>query len=116
MHMKETFLNYRWILIPFALIAMVAGNQYADKQEEYSSDAYKQMLRRMANLLVAEIEPNIKWSGIKPLGAPADATLGFRWGRVVAPRPVQLLRWAGSATILGLMMISLMVDKPDRTK
>jgi hypothetical protein len=114
MHMNEPLVNYRWILIPFAVIAMVAGNQYADKQEENCSDAYKQMLRRVASLLGAEVEPNVKWSGIKPLRVPANATLGFRWGRVVAQRPVQLLRWAGSATILGLILVGLRTCRPHR--
>ena len=108
--------NFRRALVLFAVIAMVAGNQYADKQEENSSDAYKQTLRRMADLLGAEIEPNVKWSGIKPLQTPANTTLGFRWGRVVAQRPIQLLRWAGSATILGLMVICLKPNRSDGTK
>ncbi|MFO1000220.1 MAG: hypothetical protein U0936_07775 [Planctomycetaceae bacterium] len=116
--MARQFVNSRGSLILFAAIAMVAANSYWDCQRTKCSGAFRVTLVDGQNLLGLKVTSNCIFPGIVPRGWGFVESLriqleAFDVGVCTVDR---LLRWSGSATILGLMVISLKPNRSDGTK
>ena len=116
--MFKRFVSFRGVRLLLAAIAMVAANSYLDGQRTKCSGAFQVTLIDGQNLLGLKVVSNCCLPGVIPGG------LGFLESLRIQPEAFEvgyctvdrLLRWSGSATILGLIAISLKPDQSDGTK
>lgn len=116
--MVRQFVNSRGWLILFAVILMVAANLYADCQRTKCSGAFQVTLVDGQNLLGLTATSNCYIPGTVPRGWGFVESLRIQLGAfdVRVSTVDRLLRWGGSATILGLMMLCLKRSRPEETR